>query len=188
MTRDTDPTPPHGITRPAPIQYARWFIADSLTDCADWEYHEDGDAHPDRAPLNTLSNALDILEMLVTAYGIGDSLLLDSLIASAATEVLGRTYCARCGYFTEADTEGLCGECHGEDEDEDDSAEPARCDGCNRTPAFPSHDRYTLCQRCADQLTEERSRPQFPDRPDLGAGLLTAEDDTPSPFGSALDD
>lgn len=181
---DTDPTPPHGISRPAPIEQARLFISDSLSSCADWE----DDAHPYRTPLETLSDALDTLEALVVFWNIGDNTRLNDLILTVAADLLWLTLCPNCERLTAGADESGCDDCR-EDEDEPE------CEVCGRTPAHLTADqRYTLCGRHLDQLTEERSRPQFPyrpgddRRPDLGGGLLTATEDAPSPFGSALDD
>lgn len=190
MTRDTDPTPPHGIPRPSlsALDKARAYLVDEMQNTHTIYPAEQVPAV--LAPMQTLAVLLDIAEVLPALWRGGEADALEG-IADHLAELAGARRCPSCEEMQHPDAFGLlakeCDWCAGEEAEE----EPAHCDGCNRVPAFPTADgRYTLCRRCADQLTEERSRPAFPYREGEGStpsGWERVKDAPAHPFGGAAD-
>lgn len=191
MTRDTDPTPPHGIPRPSlsPLDEARAYLMDEMANAFTLYPAEQVPAV--HAPMQTLADLLDIAEAFPSLWHAGEADALEG-IADDLARMAGARRCPSCEEMRHPDDFGswvrpICDLC-AEDETEE---EPAHCDGCNRVPAFPTADgRYALCLRCADQLAEERSRPAFPYREGEGStpsGWERVKDAPAHPFGGAAD-
>lgn len=188
MTRDTDPTPPHGIPRPSlsPLDEARAYLMDEMANAFTLYPAEQVPAV--HAPMQTLADLLDIAEVFPALWHAGEADALEA-IAFQLAELAGARRCPWCSDMRHPDlfapTAAICDYCRG------DHDGTAKCDGCNRTQAFPTADgRYTLCLWCADQLTEERSRNVFPYREGEGStpsGWERVKDAPAHPFGGAAD-
>jgi hypothetical protein len=197
MTRDTDPTPPHGIPRPAltALEAARAYLVDEMQNAHTLYSAEQLPAV--LAPMQTLADLVDIAEVFPALWRNGEADVLESIVHDLAV-MDGEWSCADCWVSLDefacptcTKTDRLCINCCGCDEEDEPEQEPARCDGCHRVPAFPTaDDRYTLCLRCADQLADERSRPAFPYREGEGltlSGWERVKDAPAHPFGGAAD-
>jgi hypothetical protein len=183
MTRDTDPTPPHGIPRPrlSPLDSARLFVGDRLADCADWET-VGADPHPDRAHLETLLVLLDVAEALPVLWEAGEADAMQG-IADDLAMLGGARRCPWCGEMRQPDCFGprfaICDWCAEGDE-------PSDCDGCGRREGVrvsKADARYSLCVRCEDQLAHERAVV----RDTSSLPWERVRDASPHPFGGAAD-
>lgn len=141
MTRDTDPTPPHGIPRPSlsPLDKARLFVTDRLSDCYEWERDggEGSEPHPDRPELETLADLLDIAELFPSLWQAGEADTLESIVDQLA-ELAGARRCPSCGEMRHPDAFGgwatVCDWCR---EDEPDHLTPSGWERVKDAPAHP---------------------------------------------------
>lgn len=197
--KDTDHTPPHGIRRPSPHEVATGWLNELRASFAYWTPTDDED-HPDREPVDAIASAVGLVESMAHAYFGLDPEGVD-ILAHACAAFCGWRPCAYCDNLTAPGdltptADGLaCSTCLTDDPDDLDYL--TTCEGCGRLniPLDPEGWAAELCAECepdrdgdnAYNLGEIPGTQPHALRPDFGRGLLTDRDDTPSPFGGALD-
>ena len=189
MTRDPDPTPPHGIPRPpalAPtdIDRARAFVREVM-----------GGTSPEVArDLATLAQVLDLVEGFAASYFADDAVGVDLYAEEAGALSVFRA-CEDCRTWqdrADLDLFGLCEWCRDkEDEDGEDDLTPSpweRVADARRLSGGPDF-AGTVCADCSAPL-DEFACPTCSEVDGLCCECCDCADldtDTPHPFGGALD-